>query len=96
MILSLVGAVGAGALFYVFGIVFFLLSAYGLYGAIAYKTGLVLVAFVGYCIKAVIMIIGLIVIVSIIDKDGRYESNGETYEFNIDITALISTGVICK
>jgi hypothetical protein len=33
-------------------------------------------------------------IVSIVDKDGRYESNGVTYE--LDKTALIIIGVICK
>jgi len=80
----------------IFGFVFFFLSVYGLNGAITYKTGHVRAAVAGYWIKAVLMIIGLIAIVSIVDKNGRYESNGETYELVIDMTALIIIGVICK
>jgi hypothetical protein len=95
--LELVMTVGTGgALFYVFGIVFFLLSACGLYGAIAYKTGLIRAAVVGYWIRAVLVIIGTILIVSIVDKDGRFESNGVTYELVTGKTALIIIGVICK
>ena len=63
---------------------------------IEYKTGPVRAAVVGYWIKAVFMIIGLIVFVSIVDKDGRYESNGKTYEIAINMTALIIIGVISK
>ena len=50
--------------------------------------------FVGYCFKVVLIIMLLAMIVSIVDKDGRYESNGVTYE--LDKTALIIIGVICK
>ena len=85
-----------GALNYVFGIIFFLLSACVLYGAIAYKTGLIRAAVVGYWIRAVLVIIGTILIVSIVDKDGRFESNGVTYELVTGKTALIIIGVICK
>lgn len=85
-----------GAWAFIFGIVYFLLSACGLYGVIEYKTGPVRAAVVGYWIKAVFMIIGLIVFVSIVDKDGRYESNGKTYEIAINMTALIIIGVISK
>jgi len=41
-------------------------------------------------------IIGLIAIGVMFDKDGRYESNGKTYEMAIDRTLLIICGVFCK
>jgi hypothetical protein len=84
-----------GALNYVFGIIFFLLSACVLYGAIAYKTGLLVLAFVGNFIKAVLATIGFILILLTVGKDGRFEeSNGVTYE--LDMAALIIIGVIGK
>ena len=80
---------------YVFGFVFFLLvSSYGLVGAIAYKTWPLWAAVVGCCTKAVLMIIGLIAIGVTFGKDGRFESNGKTYE--IDMTAVVLIGFICK
>ena len=88
--------VTGGVLAIILGFVFFVLSVYGLNGAITYKTGHVRAAVAGYWIKAVLMIIGLIAIGSIVDKDGYFERNGETYELIIDMTALIIIGVICK
>ena len=79
---------------YVFGIIFFLLSACVLYGAIAYKTGLLVLAFVGNFIKDVLATIGFILILLTVGKDGRFESNGVTYE--LDMAALIIIGVIGK
>jgi len=90
-----VGSAG-GAFAYVFGFAYLVLSACGLYGAIVYNTGFVRAAVVGYWVKAVLMILLLIVIGVIVDKDNRYESNGKTYEITIDRTALIIYGVICK
>jgi len=90
-----VGRVEGGAA-YVFGFAYLVLSACGLYGAIVYKTGFVRAAVVGYWIKAVLMIIGLIAIGVMFDSDGRYESNGKIYEIAIDRTTLIAFGVICK
>jgi len=121
-----VGSTGGGGLAYLFvlsafGFVYLVLSAYGLYGAIEYQAGPVRAAIVGYLIRAMLTIIGLIAIVVMFDKDGRYESNGvhvmigligigvivdkdgrryenngETYEIAVDVTALITCGVICK
>ena len=85
-----------GALVYVLTIIYLVLSVYGFNGAITYKTGLVRAAVAGYWIKAVLMIMLLTTIVSIFDKDGRYESNGNTYEIVTDKTTLIIFAVICK
>ena len=72
-------ALGGAA--YLFGFAYLVLSACGLHGAIEYKTGFVRAAVVGYCIKAVLTIIGLIVI------------GVNTY---YDWAPLIIGGVICK
>ena len=88
--------VTGGVLAIILGFVFFVLSVYGLNGAITYKTGHVRAAVAGYWIKAVLMIMLLTTIVSIFDKDGRYESNGNTYEIVTDKTTLIIFAVICK
>jgi len=69
---------------YVFGFAYLVLSACGLHGAIEYKTGFVRAAVVGCCIKAVLTIIGLIVI------------GVNTYEMVFDRAPLIIGEVICK
>jgi len=94
-----VGSV-VGGFAYGFGIVYLVLSACGLYGAIVYQPRPVMAAVVGYCIKDTLMIIGLIAIGLMFDKDNRYRymSNGKIYEIeiSIDVTTLINCGVICK
>jgi len=96
-IASLVVGRAVGVFANIFGIVYFVLSACGLYGAIEYQTGHVMMAVVGYWIKAVLTIIGLIAIrVMFDDKDVRYERNGKTYEISIYRTLLIICGVFCK
>jgi len=91
-----VGSAASG-LTYAFGFVAYLvLSACGLYGAIVYKTGFVRVAVVGYWIKAVLMIVGLIAIGVMFDSDVNNGSADIPYEFAIDRTTLIAFGVICK
>ena len=53
-----------------------------------------MLAFVGNFIKAVLATIGFILILLTVGKDGRFESNGVTYE--LDMAALIIIGVIGK
>jgi len=95
-IASLVVGRAVGVFANVFGIAYFVLSACGLYGAIEYQTGHVMMTVVGYWIKAVLTIIGLIAIRVMFDKDVRYERNSKKYEISIDRTLLINCGVICK
>ena len=95
------GSTGGGGLAFLFvlsavGFAYLVLSACGLYGAIECHIEPVRVAVVGYLIVAASTIMSLIEIGVIVDKDGRYENNGKTYEIAIDITALIPCGVICK
>jgi len=95
-IASLVVVSAGGGAAYGFGILYLVVSACGLYGSIVYQTGLIMMAVVGNCIKAMLTIMSLIAIGVMFDKDGCYESNGKTYEMAGDRTLLIIYGVFCK